>query len=81
MLASFQKLCPGIKTPKRDELIILGSPLGPKSQADLLEKKNNELEKGKGIVEKLDAHYGFFHVEKLLQFVKIVALPENQYMF
>ena len=34
ILASFQKLCPGIKTPKNDELIILGSPLGPKSQAD-----------------------------------------------
>ena len=39
--ASFQKLCPGIKTPKEDELIILGSPLGPKSQADLSEKKIN----------------------------------------
>ena len=59
ILASFQKLCPGIKTPKKDELIILGSPFGPKSQADLLEKKINELEKVKGIVEKLDAHYGF----------------------
>ena len=35
----------GIKTPKKDELIILGSPLGPKTQADLLEKKINELEK------------------------------------
>ena len=42
ILASFQKLCPGIKTPKIDELIILGSPLGPKSQADLLRKKINE---------------------------------------
>ena len=59
MLASFQKLCPGIKTPKKDELIILGSPLGPTSQADLLEKKINELEKVNGIVEKLDAHYNF----------------------
>ena len=80
-LASFQKLCPGIKTPKKVELIILGSPHGPKSQADLLEKKINELEKVNGIVEKLDAHYGFFHVEKLLQFAKVVVLPENQYMF
>ena len=39
ILASFQKLCPGIKTPKKDELIVLGSPLGPKSQSILLEKK------------------------------------------
>ena len=40
----FQKLCPGIKTQKKDELIILGSLLGPKSQADLLEKQFIELE-------------------------------------
>ena len=58
MLASLQKLCPGIKTPKNDELIILSSPLGPKSQADFLEKKNHELENVNGKVEKLDAHYG-----------------------
>ena len=48
ILASFQKLCPGIKTPKIDELIILGSPLGPKSQADLLRKKINEQENVNG---------------------------------
>ena len=77
ILASFHKLCPGIKTPKKDELIILGSPLGPKSQADLLEKTINELEKVNGIVEKLDAHYGFFEI--LLQSAKVVVLPENQY--
>ena len=68
ILASFQKLCPGIKTPKRDELIILGKPLGPRSQADLLEKKSNELEKVNGIVEKLDAHYGFLYL--LLYFLR-----------
>ena len=44
ILASFQKFCPGIKTSMKKELIILGSPLGPKSQADLMENKNNELE-------------------------------------
>ena len=76
----FPKTCPAIKTPKKDEIIILGSPLGPNSQADLLEKKNTELEKVSGIVEKLYAHYGFFHVEKLLQSAKVVVPPENQYM-
>ena len=59
ILASFQKLCTWIKTQKKDELILLGSPLGPKSQADVLEKKSIELEKVNEIVEKLDAHYGF----------------------
>ena len=32
-------MCHVIKTPKKDELIILGSSLGPKSQAEILEKK------------------------------------------
>ena len=59
ILASFQKLCPAIKTAKKDELIVLSSLLGPKSQADLLEKKINELEIVIGIVEKLHAHFGF----------------------
>ena len=44
---------------KKDELIILGSPLGRKSQANLLENKNNELENVNGLVEKIDARYGF----------------------
>ena len=44
ILATFQKFCLGIKIPEKDELIIVGSPLGPKSQADLLEKKTNALE-------------------------------------
>ena len=59
ILASFQKLCPGIKTLKKDELIILGSPLGPKSKADLLETIINELENVNGIVVKPDAHNSF----------------------
>ena len=74
ILASFQKFCPEIKTPKRDELIILGSPLVPKSQADLLEKKNNELENVNGIVEKLDAHYGFFMLKNWFSLPKLYFL-------
>ena len=49
-----------MKTPRKDEPIIFGSPLGPESQADLLKKTNNELEKGNVNTRKLDAHYGFF---------------------
>ena len=77
ILALFQKLSSGIKTPKKDEPIVPGSPLGPKPQADLLEKKTNLLEKVIGIVEKLDAHYGFY-IEKWVQSDKVV-LPENQF--
>ena len=35
-------------------------------------KKIKELENINGIVEKLDAHYGFFYVEILLQFAKLL---------
>ena len=63
VLASCQNICPGIKTPKIDELIILGSPLGPKPQADLSEKRINETEKVEEIIEKLCALW-FFMLEK-----------------
>ena len=76
ILASSQKLYPGIKTPQKDEFINLGSPLGPKSQADFLEKKTNELKKVNGIVEKLDAHYGVFNVEKSFHSAKVIVSPE-----
>ena len=54
----------------KDELIILRSPLGLRLQADVLKKKINELEKVNGIVEKLDAHYGFSMLKKMLQSAK-----------
>ena len=38
-VACFQNLRPGIKTPKKDEVIILGSPLGQKPQAQHIGKK------------------------------------------
>ena len=76
VLTSFQKLCPGIKTPRKMNL----SFFVHRSAADLLEKKIDELENVNGIVEKLDAHYVFF-VEKLLQSAKVVVLLENHYMF
>ena len=65
-----------MKTPNKDEFIFLSSPLGPKSQADLLEKKISELAEVNGTVEKLDAHYGFFmfknccSLPKLLNFLR-----------
>ena len=72
ILASFQKFCPGIKAPKKNELLILGSPLGPKSQADLLEKKIYELQNVNGIVEKLDAHYAFFMLKNCFSSTKLL---------
>ena len=46
-----------MKSPKKDALIIPGSTLGPKLQANLLEKTLLNSKKLGGIVEKLDMHY------------------------
>ena len=72
ILAYCQKICPEIKTPKKYELIILGSPLGPKSQADFLEKKIIEPEQVNGIVEKLVAHNGFFMLKKCFSLPRLL---------
>ena len=80
-LASFQKLCLGIKTPTKDELIILGSPLGTKPQADLLEKEINELEKVNGNVETLDAHYGFFMLKNCFSLPKLLYFLRSSTCF
>ena len=55
------------------EDIILSSPLGPKSQADLLENKISDLEEVDGIVEKLDGFFNLkncFSLPKLLYFLR-----------
>ena len=72
ILASFQKFCPEIEKPKKDELIILGSPLSPKSLADLLEKNIFEVEKNIGIIEKLDAHHGSFMLKNCFSLPKLL---------
>ena len=74
VLTSFQKLCPGIKTPRKMNL----SFFVHRSAADLLEKKIDELENVNGIVEKLDAHYVFllkncFSLPKLLSFLRTIT--------
>ena len=48
---SLPKILPVVKLRTKDALIILGSPLGPKSPANLLEKK--EQENVNGIADKL----------------------------
>ena len=70
----FKKSALGIKTPTKDDFIILDSPLGPESQADFLENQIIELGKVIGNVEKLDALYGFlkngFSLPNLLYFLR-----------
>ena len=63
---------PGINTPKKDKLIILGSPLGSKAQVELLEKKIEDMKKVNQVVEKLDAHYGFYMLKNCLGLPKLL---------
>ena len=65
-------LSDGIKTPTKDELIILGSPLGSKAQVELLEKKIEDLKKVNEVVQKLDAHYGFYLLKNCLSLPKLL---------
>ena len=74
--ALFDELCPGIKVEDRENLEILGSPMGARARRDLLNKKMIELQKLSEVVTKLDAHYGFyllkncFSLPKLLYFLR-----------
>ena len=51
---------PQNKNKKKEELLILGSPIGELCQKELLVKKIRELEKISDVIDKLDAHYGFY---------------------
>ena len=58
-------------SPKKDELMVFGSPLGPKSEVDLLEGENNVLENVNRIVEKLDSHYRVFIMKNCFSLQKL----------
>ena len=61
ILTQFRKTCPKIKTKTKEELLILGSPIGELCRKELLDKKMKELEKISDVIDKL---------EKLLQHAK-----------
>ena len=74
--ALFDEICPGIKVEDRENLEILGSPMGASARRDLLNEKMIELQKLSEVVTKLDAHYGSyllkncFSLPKLLYFLR-----------
>ena len=71
ILASFEKLSPRSKYQRNLNISFLIQRSVLKSQADLLEKKINELENVNGIVENLDAHYGFFMLKNCFSLPKL----------
>ena len=59
ILQQYQKVCPGIKVTAKDQLVILGAPLGDEVKCDLLSTKIEELDEISNTAEHLDAH-GFY---------------------
>ena len=59
ILIQFRKICPKLKIKTKEELLILGSPIGELCRKELLGKKIKEFEKISDVTDKLDAHYGF----------------------
>ena len=75
ILTQLRKICPKIKL-KTKELLILGSSIDELCRKELLDEKIKELENISDIIDKLDAHYGFyllkncFSMPKLLYFLR-----------
>ena len=67
---------PQNKIKTKEELLILGSQIGELCRKELLDKKIKVLEKISDVIDKLDAHYGFyllincFSMPKLLYFLR-----------
>ena len=60
MKRHFEEICPGIKVEDRENLEILGSPMGVNARRVLLNIKMIELQRLSEVLTKLDAHYGFY---------------------
>ena len=54
-----------------EELLILGSPLGKFCQKELLDEQIKELEKISDVIDKLDAHYGFYLLKNCFNMTKL----------
>ena len=71
IIGQFQNLCLKIKKKTKVKLVILGFPKAESCQIELLKRKIAELEKISEVIDKLDAHYGFYHVKKCVSMPKI----------
>ncbi len=68
----FAKICPGIKVTAKEDLIVLGAPLGTTSRTELMRSKIIELGRVTEIVDKLDAHYGFYLLKNCFSMPKLL---------
>ena len=56
----------------KEELLILGSPIGEPCRKELLDEKIKEFEKISDVIDKLDAHYGFNLLKKCFSMPKLL---------
>ena len=70
--SAFDKLCPGIKVEDRENLEILGSPMGASARRDLLNKNLIEWQRLSEVVTKLDAQYGFYLLKNSFSLPKLL---------
>ena len=73
ILTPFRKICPKIKIKTKEELLILGSPIGELCRKELLDEKIKELEKISDVIDKLDAHYGFYLLKMCFSMPKLLC--------
>ena len=72
ILTQFRKICHRIKIKTKEELLILGSPIGELCRNELLDKKIKELEKISDVIDKLDDHYGVFLLKNCFSMPKLL---------
>ena len=65
---------PQNKIKTKEELLILGSPTGELCRKELLDEKIKELEKISDVIDKLDAHYGFYLLKNCFSMPKLYFL-------
>ena len=56
IIGQFQKVNSIIKMKSKDELVILGSPIGDSGRKELTNEKRAEQEKISEVIDKLEAH-------------------------
>ena len=57
---------------KKEYLLILGPPIGELCRKEMLDKKNNKIEKISDVIDNLDAHYGFYFLKNCFSMPKLL---------
>ena len=65
----------------KKELLILDSRIGELCQKKLLDEKIRELEKISDVIDKLDAHYGFYLLKNCFSMPKLLHFLRTSFCF